>query len=98
MCEQHQHETATTQPPPPEEAVAEADCCGGHPAAPAPIGSPGAEAADLAECPVMPGSLVDKADAEAAGLFRDHGGRRYWLCCAACAPMWDADPDRYAAA
>ena len=26
------------------------------------------------ECPVMPGSLVNKAYAEAAGLFRDHNG------------------------
>lgn len=53
---------------------------------------------DVAECPVMPGSLVNKADAEAAGLYRDHDGQRYWFCCAACGPMWDADPDKYAAA
>ena len=51
---------------------------------------------DLAECRVMPGSMVDKADAEAAGLFRDHEGERYWFCCAACGPLFDADPARYA--
>ena len=37
-----------------------------------------------------------KADAEAAGLYRDHNGQRYWFCCAACGPLFDADPDRYA--
>ncbi len=50
-----------------------------------------------AECPVMPGTLVDRAHAEANGLYRDHHGQRYWFCCTACAPMWDADPDEYAA-
>ncbi|MRX44404.1 YHS domain-containing protein [Agromyces kandeliae] len=53
---------------------------------------------DLAECPVMPGSMVVKADAERAGLFRDHDGQRYWFCCAACGPLFDADPERYAMA
>ncbi|MPV36020.1 YHS domain-containing protein [Georgenia subflava] len=52
--------------------------------------------ADVAECPVMPGSSVVKADAEAAGLFRDHEGRRYWFCCAGCGPRFDADPAKYA--
>ncbi|MBM7502946.1 hypothetical protein ACFPER_05670 [Agromyces aurantiacus] len=52
--------------------------------------------ADLAECPVMPGSMVAKADAEAAGLFRDVDGTRYWFCCAACGPLFDADPAKYA--
>ena len=58
----------------------------------------GAAAGDIAECPVMAGTPVNKAQAEAAGLFRDYKGQRYWFCCAACAPMWDADPDEYAAA
>ena len=60
----------------------------------------GAAAADdaRAECPVMPGSTVNKAEAEAAGLVRDHDGQRYWLCCAGCGPRFDADPARYAAA
>lgn len=52
----------------------------------------------LAECPVMIGSQVVKADAEAAGLFRDFEGNRYWFCCAGCGPLFDADPAKYAAA
>jgi YHS domain-containing protein len=53
---------------------------------------------DLAECPVMTGSKVAKADAEAAGLFRDYQGNRYWFCCAGCGPLFDANPAQYAAA
>ncbi|NNG18797.1 YHS domain-containing protein [Naumannella sp. ID2617S] len=63
---------------------------GGHPAA------AHASAEDLAECPVMPGSPVVKSVAEAQGLFRDYNGERYWFCCAACGPLFDADPDKYA--
>ncbi|UNX53335.1 hypothetical protein MF406_09915 [Georgenia sp. TF02-10] len=55
----------------------------------------GPEADDIAECPVMKGSMVVKAEAEASGLVRDHAGQRYWLCCAACGPLFDADPARY---
>jgi YHS domain-containing protein len=51
---------------------------------------------DIAECVVMPGSMVVKAEAEAAGLYRDYEGQRYWFCCAACGPLWDADPAKYA--
>jgi YHS domain-containing protein len=51
---------------------------------------------EVAECPVMPGTMVVKADAEAAGLYRDYEGKRYWFCCAACEPLWDADPAKYA--
>lgn len=50
------------------------------------------------ECPVMPGTVVNKATAEAAGLFRDYEGQRYWLCCAGCGPRFDADPATYARA
>lgn len=57
--------------------------------------APSAE--DLAECPVMTGSTVVKADAEGAGLFRDYEGTRYYFCCAACGPLFDADPAKYAA-
>ena len=56
----------------------------------------GGGADDMTTCPVMVGTPVVKADAEAAGLVRDHDGQRYWLCCAACGPLFDADPDRYA--
>ncbi len=65
-----------------------------HPAPANPVGS--TQDADLAECPVMPGSMTIKADAEAAGLVRDHDGQRYWLCCSSCGPLFDADPARYA--
>ena len=58
----------------------------------------GAAAGDIAECPVMAGSTVMKADAEAAGLVRDYEGTRYYLCCAACGPLFDADPAKYATA
>jgi YHS domain-containing protein len=67
--------------------------CHGHGASAEQIADVGA-----AECPVMIGSTVVKADAEAAGLFRDYNGQRYWLCCSACGPLFDADPAKYAAA
>ncbi len=35
----------------------------------------------IAECPVMAGTPVVKAVAEAKGLYRDYQGNRYWLCC-----------------
>jgi YHS domain-containing protein len=54
--------------------------------------------AETAECPVMRGSTVVKAVAEAAGLFRDYEGQRYWFCCAGCGPAFDADPAKYALA
>lgn len=43
----------------------------------------------------MAGTMVIKAAAEAAGLVRTHQGEQYWLCCDACGPLFDADPDRY---
>ena len=46
----------------------------------------------------MVGSRVSKTAAEAAGLFRDYRGQRYWFCCAGCGPAFDADPAKYAAA
>lgn len=71
-------------------------CCGGHaPSAEAVAQTP---ASEMTECPVMAGTPVVKADAEAAGLYRDYQGERYWFCCAACGPLFDADPDRYATA
>lgn len=55
-------------------------------------------ATEEATCPVMPGTPVNKAAAEAAGLFRDYRGRRYWFCCRGCGPRFDRDPDRYVSA
>lgn len=44
----------------------------------------------------MAGTPVIKSDAEAAGLYRDYEGERYWCCCAACGPLFDANPQQYA--
>ncbi|MDZ5077834.1 YHS domain-containing protein [Nesterenkonia sp. HG001] len=51
---------------------------------------------DVTECLVMAGTTVITSQAEEAGLYRDYQGQRYWFCCAACGPLFDADPDRYA--
>lgn len=78
-------------------------CCGGH-ASHDPVemeGRPnlvGPADDDMAVCPVMEGRPVVKSVAEAAGLFRDYEGTRYWLCCAGCGPLFDADPQKYVAA
>ncbi|WP_342777413.1 hypothetical protein [Paramicrobacterium agarici] len=40
--------------------------------------------------------MTMKADAEDAGLVRDYNGERYWLCCATCGSLFDADPASYA--
>jgi YHS domain-containing protein len=48
-------------------------------------------------CPVMVGSPVDTAVAEAAGLYRDYEGKRYYFCCGGCGPAFDSDPAKYAA-
>ena len=44
----------------------------------------GGSSEDTATCPVMVGTPVVKAVAEAAGLYRDFEGQRYWFCCAGC--------------
>ncbi len=54
-------------------------------------------AGDMTTCPVMVGSPVNKTAAEAAGLFRDFEGQRYYFCCAGCGPAFDSDPAKYAA-
>lgn len=56
---------------------------------------PDLDPSELAECPVMPGSMVVKTEAEEDGLVRDHEGTRYYLCCESCGPLWDADPAKY---
>ena len=50
----------------------------------------------VAECVVMPGTTVVKEEAELAGLVREYEGKKYYLCCDACGPLFDADPARYA--
>ncbi len=52
---------------------------------------------DMTTCPVMVGSPVSKTAAEAAGLFRDYDGQRYYFCCAGCGPAFDSNPATYAA-
>ena len=108
MCGNHQQNPVTTTADFPEleqlDQVSTAGSCCSPKTAAAPTppaaadASAGQDQGDVAECPVMTGTLVNKAHAEAAGLYRDHNGQRYWFCCAACGPMWDADPDEYAAA
>jgi YHS domain-containing protein len=56
-----------------------------------------ADGEDTTTCPVMGGNPVSKKVAEAQGLFRDYDGKRYWFCCAGCAPAHDSDPAKYAA-
>jgi YHS domain-containing protein len=50
----------------------------------------------VAECVVMPGTPVVKEEAELAGLVREYEGKKYYLCCDACGPLFDADPAKYA--
>lgn len=57
-----------------------------------------ADSDEMTTCPVMAGTPVNKAKAEARGLFRDFEGNRYHFCCAGCGPAFDADPAKYAAA
>lgn len=52
----------------------------------------------MTTCPVMAGTPVVIATAEAAGLYRDYEGSRYHFCCAGCGPAFDADPAKYTAA
>ena len=99
MCENHQQDPGTAKAESPTlEALAPVatagSCCGRTP----PPRPPSQSADDVAECPVMTRNPGQQGQAEAAGLYRDHNGQRYWFCCAACGPMWDADPDEYAAA
>ena len=102
MCGNHQQDPVTTTADFPEleqlAPVATAGSCCSPKTATTPAPSAGQDQGDVAECPVMAGTPVNKAQAEAAGLYRDHNGQRYWFCCAACGPMFDADPDEYAAA
>jgi YHS domain-containing protein len=94
MCQHHHHEPETHERAEQEHVHHEHGHHHHHETAPAAT----AESDELAQCPVMPGSMAVKADAEAAGLVRQHQGRTYWLCCAACGPLFDADPERYTAA
>ncbi|WP_435107095.1 hypothetical protein [Nocardiopsis synnemataformans] len=54
------------------------------------------ESTEVAECPVMRGTMVVKAEAEENDLAREHEGQLYYLCCDSCGALWDADPTEYA--
>ena len=90
MCEAHNHDAAPTHE---HEHAAEATPAEGH----GHLHSHAAADDGTAECPVMRGNYVDKAEAEAKGLIRDYDGTRYYFCCAACGPLFDADPGKYLA-
>ena len=96
MCENHQHDPGTAQGRVPHARAAGTDRHRRqllrleHRRGPPTV----EELDDVAGCPVMTGTPVNKAQAEAAGLYRDHNGQRYWFCCATCGPSWDADPDQ----
>lgn len=70
--------------------------CSGH--APKTQDLAAAQGDEVTECLVMPGTPVIKSQAEAAGLYRDYNGQRYWLCCDTCGSRFDAEPGRYATA
>lgn len=78
---------------------AASSCCGTKPAATeVQVEAAGNDSnPDMTTCPVMVGTPTSKSAAEAAGLFRDFEGTRYWLCCPGCGPAFDADPAKYAA-
>ena len=85
------------------ESQAPAGCCSTTSAANPVANSNGREnllaggGEDTTTCPVMVGTPVVKALAEAQGLFRDYEGQRYYFCCAGCGPTFDSDPATYAA-
>lgn len=87
MCEAHNHDAAPVHEHSHSEAASAESHCHTHSVATADDST--------AECPVMRGNYVDTADAEASGLVRDYDGTRYYLCCAACGPLFDADPEKY---
>ncbi len=83
----HHHEHGNQQ---------ESGCCGGH--------SGGGQAGGhhcqhdvvagpgdvLVTCAVK-GTSTLKSTAEAAGLFRDHQGQRFYFCCRRCQDLFDAE-------
>ena len=48
------------------------------------------------ECPVMKGNKVNVADATKKKMYADHQGKRYFFCCAGCAPAFKKNPAKYA--
>ena len=50
------------------------------------------------ECPVMKGHKVNVKEATGKKAFADHKGRRYFFCCAGCAPEFKKNPEKFAKA
>jgi len=50
---------------------------------------------NLAFCPVMEGTPVDKEKAEKEGRVREYEGKKYYLCCDACVTDFDSSPEKY---
>jgi YHS domain-containing protein len=93
MCTNHNHDEATDKQ---DAAPAHDDThthshSHSHDAA-----KPDQDPSDLAECPVMPGTMVLKSEADDDEMYRDYNGTRIYLCCDACLTVFDADPARYA--
>jgi YHS domain-containing protein len=47
------------------------------------------------KCAVMKNETANVADAQKQGLFADYKGKRYYFCCAGCAPAFKKDPAKY---
>lgn len=45
-------------------------------------------------CPVT-GDVIDIVEAEKLGHYRDHNGKRIYLCCATCVQLFDKHPEKY---
>ena len=90
MCTNHNHDEATDTP---GTAPDRADSPHHTHAA-----RPDRDPSDLAECPVMPGTMVSKSEADADGMYRDYTGTRHYLCCDTCVALFDSDPATYAKA
>jgi len=48
-------------------------------------------------CPVMGGEVDLAKAATDPTLWSDHGGKRYYFCCANCKPKFDKDPAKWIA-
>lgn len=89
MCANHNHDEATNTH----------DAGHGHHESPNHshnTARPDQDPGDLAECPVMPGNMVVKSEADADGMYRDYNGTRHYLCCNTCVTLFDTDPAAYA--
>ncbi len=85
--------SAENKPAPQEEKKAESQTTGSSAPAETDIVVFRNENGDIV-CPVM-GAVIPSTE-KAAGGYRDYQGKRYYFCCAECAPKFDQNPDAYA--